>query len=213
VQATLSAIARHPDMPAEQRTELAREAIAEQRRLVDLLDSLQALARGDAGPVERTEVDLAELLDASAGAAADRHPGIELRTRAPDDAVPCRGWEPGLRILVDNLIENAARHGRPGGVVRVTLRAPVNGDGPAIEVEDDGPGIPAAERERVFEPFHRVAGADRPGSGLGLALVAQQARLHDARVTVGDSPLGGARIRVGFPRAALSRGGATPQVP
>jgi two-component system, OmpR family, sensor histidine kinase PrrB len=201
VQATLSAIARHPDMPAAQRGELARDALAEQRRLVELLDSLQALARGDAGPLELAEVDLAELLDASAGAAAARHPALGLETRAPDEAVALEGWEPGLRILLDNLIENAARHGRADGMVRVTLHPAVNGDGPAIEVEDDGPGIPPAERERVFEPFHRVAGGDRPGSGLGLALVAQQARLHGAEVTVGESALGGARVRVGFPAA------------
>jgi signal transduction histidine kinase len=78
----------------------------------------------------------------------------------------------------------------------------VNGHGPSIDVEDDGPGIPEAERGRVFEPFHRVAadGAeDRTGSGLGLALVAQQARLHDAEITVGDSALGGALMRVDFP--------------
>jgi two-component system sensor histidine kinase PrrB len=83
--------------------------------------------------------------------------------------------------------------------VRVTLRAAQNGRGPAIEVDDDGPGIPESERERIFEPFQRVDGVDRAGSGLGLALVAQQARLHDAAVTVGDSPLGGARLRVDFP--------------
>ncbi|HEX2105289.1 MAG TPA: HAMP domain-containing sensor histidine kinase [Solirubrobacteraceae bacterium] len=201
VHATLSAIARHPGMPAAQRGELARDALHEQRRLVELLDSLQALARGDAAPVELADVDLAEVLDASAGAAAARHPGLALSTHAPDEAVALRGWESGLRILLDNLIENAARHGRPGGEVRVTLHAAVNGAGPAIEVEDDGRGIPPAERERVLEPFHRVAGTERAGSGLGLALVAQQARLHGAEVTVGDSALGGARVCVGFPAA------------
>src|SRR4051812_14971297 len=195
VQASLSTIARHPDMPAEQRGELAREALAEQRRLVELLDSLQALARGDAAPLERADVDLGELVDASAGAAAARHPDATLTADAPDEPVAYRGWEPGLRIMVDNLVENAARHGRPGGRIRVTLRAAMNGAGPQIDVEDDGPGIPEAERERVFEPFQRVDGAGRAGSGLGLALVAQQARLHDAEVTVGDSALGGALIR------------------
>jgi signal transduction histidine kinase len=199
VQATLSTIARHPEMDARQRGELAREALAEQRRLVELLDSLQALARGDAAPIERADVDLAELVDASVGAAAARHPQTALTTDAPPEAVAYRGWEPGLRIMVDNLVENAARHGRPGGQVRVTLRPAQNGRGPVLEVDDDGPGIPAADRERVFEPFRRVDGVDRAGSGLGLALVAQQARLHDAAVTVGDSPLGGARLRVDFP--------------
>jgi two-component system, OmpR family, sensor histidine kinase PrrB len=201
VQASLSAIARHPEMPADWRTALAQDALAEQRRLVELLDSLQALARGDAAPVERADVDLADLLDESVGAAAARHPEVTLEADAPPEPVPCRGWEPGLRILVANLLENAARHGRPGGVVRATLRPAVDGRGPLLEVDDDGPGIPPAERHRVFEPFQRLEPGDAGGSGLGLALVAQQARLHHARVRVGDSPLGGARLTVAFPPA------------
>jgi len=205
VQATLSAIARHPDMGEEQRSALARDALAEQRRLVELLDSLQALARGDAAPLERGDVDLGEIVDASVSVVAARHPDTTLTADGPDDPVAYRGWEPGLRILVDNLVENAARHGRPDGRVRVTVHAAVNGDGPAIEVEDDGPGIPAEEREHVFEPFRRLDAGEaetRPGSGLGLALVAQQARLHGADVTVADSPLGGALLRVAFPAQA-----------
>jgi signal transduction histidine kinase len=203
VQATLSTIARHPEMPADQRGELAREALGEQRRLVELLDSLQALARGDAAPLERADVDLAELVDASAGALAARHPSVSVTADAPDEPVAYRGWEPGLRIMVDNLLENAARHGRRDGTVRIALRPQADGRGPEIDVDDDGPGIPPDERERVFEPFRRVNGsAARAGSGLGLALVAQQARLHGATVTVNDSPLGGARLRVEFPARA-----------
>ncbi len=102
------------------------------------------------------------------------------------------GWEPGLRILVDNLVENAARHG--GGAVCVTLSA----DGPALWVDDDGRGVDARERERIFEPFVRANGTDAPGSGLGLALVSQQVRAHGARVEVGESPQGGARFVVRF---------------
>jgi signal transduction histidine kinase len=64
-------------------------------------------------------------------------------------------------------------------------------------VEDDGPGVPEADRTRIFEPFARLA-TERPGSGLGLALVEQQARHHGATVTVGDAPLGGARFTVRF---------------
>jgi signal transduction histidine kinase len=116
-----------------------------------------------------------------------------VRASLPEEPVAVRGWEPGLRLLVDNLVENAARHGRPEGQVLVTLTA----DG-VLHVDDDGEGVPADQRERIFEPFARIDGTGRPGSGLGLALVAQQARHHGATVTVDDAPLGGARFTVAF---------------
>ena len=199
VQATLSAIARHPDMEAGRRAELAADALAEQRRLVALLDGLQALARGDAAAAEPASVELVELVESSVDAAAARHGDVSLSSRSPASPVSCHGWEPGLRMLVDNLIENAAVHGRPGGEVRITLHAATDGRGPLLTVEDDGPGIPGAERERIFEPFARLAGTDRPGSGLGLTLVAQQAALHGAEVAVDGSSLGGARFSLRLP--------------
>ncbi|HEY7620066.1 MAG TPA: HAMP domain-containing sensor histidine kinase [Solirubrobacteraceae bacterium] len=196
VQATLSTLERHPDLPPERRTDMVGDALAEQRRIVDLLDGLQALARGDAGPLEVTEVDLGEVVDAAAAAAVERHPGLQLSADVPSAPVPVEGWEPGLRLLADNLVENAARHGQPGGRILVTVsrvRA-----GPLLIVDDDGPGIPPADRERIFEPFARLESTNGDGSGLGLALVSQQARQHGAHVEVGDSPLGGARFSVQF---------------
>ena len=190
IQARLSALARHPDEPPERRTAMAREALDQQRRLVALLDGLQALARADAPPpLEPT--DLADALDAALAAARDRHPRVRWHADLPDDPVSVAAWEPGLRSLLDNLLENAARHG--GWQVRVSL------DGRAVVVEDDGPGIPDHERERVFEPFVRL-GDDADGSGLGLALVAQQAHHHGATVAVDRSTgLGGARFTIRFP--------------
>jgi two-component system sensor histidine kinase PrrB len=196
VQATLSSLERHLDLPAERRAEMLGDALAEQRRIVDLLDGLQALARGDAGPLEVTEVDLGEVVDAAAAAAVERHPDLQLSADLPDAPVPVEGWEPGLRLLADNLVENAARHGRPGGRVQVTL-SPAQA-GALLTVDDDGPGIPEADRRRIFEPFARLAATNGDGSGLGLALVEQQARHHGARIEVGDSPLGGARFSVQF---------------
>jgi signal transduction histidine kinase len=198
VLATLSALQRHPDIPSAQRAALVDDALAEHRRLVDLLDGLQALARGDAAAVSHAEVDLADVVASSVEAAAARHPEVSWSSELPDCPVVVRGWEPGLRLLADNLVENAARHGRPGGAVTVRLDA-----GPTLVVDDDGPGVDEADRSRIFEPFVRVDGASRseeevPGTGLGLALVAQQVRDHGATIEVGASPLGGARFSVRF---------------
>jgi two-component system, OmpR family, sensor histidine kinase PrrB len=199
VQATLSALSRHPELDAARRAAMLDGALREHDRLVRLLDGLQALARGDAAPLDAGPVDLGELVDGAAEAVAARHPGLALETEAPAGPVAVTGWEPGLRILVENLIENAARHGRPGGQVRVGLAAARDGAGPRLVVDDDGPGVAATDRGRIFEPFARLDGAGGVGSGLGLALVAQQARHHGAEVEVGDSPLGGARFAVAFP--------------
>src|SRR4051812_13865714 len=195
VQATLSALSRHPDIPAGQRAELVRDALAEQRRLVELLDGLQALARGDAASVAHTDVDLTELVATTVEGARTRHPDVSWSSDLPADAVVVRGWEAGLRLLADNLLENAARHGRPGGSVAVSIVA-----GPTLVVDDDGPGVDEADGDRIFEPFVRANGTRAPGSGLGLTLVAQQVRDHGATVEVGRSPLGGARFSVRFGR-------------
>jgi two-component system, OmpR family, sensor histidine kinase PrrB len=188
-------LSRHPDIPSEQRAALVRDALAEHRRLVDLLDGLQALARGDAVAVQHTDVDLADVVAAAAEAAASRHASLSWSAELPDDPVVVRGWEPGLRLMADNLLENAARHGRPAGRVEVSLAA-----GPTLVVDDDGPGVRREDRERIFEPFVRADGASAHGSGLGLAIVAQQARDHEATVEVDRSPLGGARFLVRFGR-------------
>lgn len=208
VAASLSALARHPDMPKMQRTELVREALAEHRRLVDLLDGLQAMARGDAAPLEHTDLDLAKLVADRLGEAAARHPAITWSADLPGGPLPIRGWEPGVRLLVDNLLENAARHGRAEGTVNVTLTTAADNTGPELQVDDDGPGVPEDQRARIFEPFARANGTDAPGSGLGLALVAQQGRAHDATVEVERSPLGGARFTVHFLVGQPPQGGA-----
>lgn len=199
VQAALSTIHRHPDVPADTRAMIVDDALTENRRLVLLLDGLQALARGDANRVDQTDVDLASVVADAVGAIRDQHPDTTFDGHLPDDAVVVRGWEPGLRSLTDNLLRNAARHGREGGRVEVGLRPAVAGSGPVLVVEDDGPGVAPEERERVFEPFARAAGTEAPGSGLGLAIVAQQVRLHDATVSIEDAVTGGARFVVRFP--------------
>ena len=198
VQANLSALSRHPAMTAQQRAEMVADALAETRRLVALLDGLQGLARGGAPPPLLDDVELADLVAVTLAAAETRYPGVTWTCELPDEPIVVRGWEPGLRIIVDNLVHNAARHG--GGAVAVTLSAAAPGSvgGAVLCVDDDGAGVAKAERERIFEPFVRADGTTAPGSGLGLALVNQQVGAHGAAIDVGESPLGGARFSVRF---------------
>jgi two-component system, OmpR family, sensor histidine kinase PrrB len=198
LRANLDVLERNPDLPPDQRAALVHDIAAEQERIVHLLDGLQALARGEAAEsLPREDVELADLVDAAVYAARRRHPGIdfELDDRIADATL--RGWAGGLRLLVDNLLDNAALHGRPGGRVRVGLE---RDDGALVmRVEDDGPGIPADERQRLLEPFARGNGAVAPGTGLGLAIVAQQVALHDGELRVGESEaLGGLAVEGRF---------------
>jgi len=196
VQATLSALHRHPDIAAEQRATMLEDALEEQRRLVVLLDGLQALARGDATSPDHEEIDLADVVTRAVADVRARYPATTFELDLPDAPSPVRGWEPGLRLLVTNLVVNAAHHGRDNGTVRVALSvsSPL-----VLTVDDDGGGIPEPDRERIFEPFLRLdAATERSGTGLGLALVAQQAREHHATIDVGTSPAGGARVTVSF---------------
>lgn len=103
----------------------------------------------------------------------------------------------GIRLILDNAITNAVRHGG-ASAVRITLARPADSpDTVTITIDDNGCGIPAEERSSVFERFTRGSTAGKTGSGLGLALVAQQAALHGGRTTFHDSPLGGgARLLV-----------------
>ena len=193
MRANIDAVRRNPSMPEAERRAILDDVAREQEDLVAVLDALQALARGDAAAaLPREPVDMAEVVDAAVEAARRRHPEAHVELSAAEGEHLITGWPDGLRLLVDNLIENAIRHGgsRVDRAASSATTATL-----LLTVEDDGPGIPAAERERMFERFTRGAqDGGSPGSGLGLALVAQQAQLHGGDVTVGDSAAGGARL-------------------
>ena len=169
-------------------------------RATRMVEQLLALARAEPGvePAHET-VDLAEiarhaLADASA-LAATRQVSLTLEAHQP---CPLPGDAAALRSLVRNLIDNAVVHGRPEGrvIVRVLAGEVAGQEGPMLQVDDDGPGIAPAERERAFDRFHRGGAARSEGSGLGLAIVQAVARRHDALVNLADSPLGGLRVTV-----------------
>jgi signal transduction histidine kinase len=203
IRANLDALRRNPSMPEADKHAILEEVAVEQSELVTLLDALQALARGDAGAaLPRELLDFAEIVDSAGESSRRRHPEAQIELSSPEERQQLEGWPDGLRLLVDNLIENAVRHG--GSRVRIGVHRTDGGAKLLLSVEDDGPGVPAVEREHVFERFQRGSGAVGAGSGLGLALVAQQASLHGGNVTIGDSALGGAAFEVRLPLAGDS---------
>jgi two-component system, OmpR family, sensor histidine kinase PrrB len=183
----------------DQQRRLALDTAASQsERLNRLVDGLQTLARGESGfATPAAEVDLGDIADAAVFAAATRHPDLAIESDLPASGPVVQGDADGLWRVVENLLENAARHGRPGG--RVRLRVAANGAGAEIVVEDDGPGIPFAERERVIRRFARGRGTTAAGSGLGLAIVDAEARRHRGALTLSASELGGLLARVTIP--------------
>ena len=198
LRAQLDTLARNPDLPLEQREALVSDMTAEQDRMVHLLEGLQALARGEAAEnLPREPVELGDVLDAAVHGARKRHPGVQYELAGRVDEGTVDGWEGGLRLIVDNLLDNAALHGRENGSVAVGLER-TNGQ-LVVHVEDDGPGIPPDQREHVLQPFARGADAGPHGTGLGLAIVAQQAALHGGELRLGDSSRGGLGVEVRLP--------------
>jgi signal transduction histidine kinase len=189
---------------------VARAVLAEETRLETLLGDLLLLAADDesAVTVAGTTVDLTEL----AAQEADRTRRVPVALDAPPDAA---GTEPptvaGSRAQLEraltNLVDNAVRHADQQ--VRISV-ADVTDTGPWVQVgvDDDGPGIPVADRERVFDRFTRLddgRARDEGGAGLGLAVVRSIATRHGGFVWAGASPLGGARFVLSLPRSAGDR--------
>jgi signal transduction histidine kinase len=164
--------------------ETARDVHADTLRLARLAEDLLLLARLDGQPLRRTPVDLCVLCaTAAAGYATARVP-----VRA-DLTEPCLvvGDQDALRRLLVNLLDNAVRHAASQVCVSVRSEA----GWAALTVTDDGPGIPASDRERVFGRFTRLDNArDRTGeegAGLGLAIVRSTAEAHGGSVSLGDA--------------------------
>jgi signal transduction histidine kinase len=188
-------------------------AIEECDRILGVFEALLRIAQVEGGGPRASfkPFDLSGVLDAVAEvygpAAEERRQTLETRI-----APGVLGW--GDRELVTqmlaNLVENAVRHGREGGRIEVALEpAPGGGGGAVVAVADDGAGIPAAERGRVFRRFHRLdAARSSPGTGLGLALVKAVADLHGMSIDLSDNGPG-LRVAVSVP-APPRRNGPPP---
>ncbi len=221
---TLSATVSVLDSHRHQLSPRAQSALdlldGDVHRFTRMVDDLLEISRVDAGSAELSldEVDPGELVRRAVGATA---PVAGDGTRAAPIPVELGPGVDGMRLRVDkrrfervmaNLVENASLYA--GGVSRVVVERPPDGDPngsgglrPAtsirVVVEDRGPGIPAAERELLFERFYRGSRSGQrtanTGTGLGLSLVAEHVRLHGGRVSVEDNPGRGSRFVVELP--------------
>lgn len=125
---------------------------------------------------------------------------VDLGFESAGGPVTIRGDAVRLRELLDNLLDNAVRYSREGG--RVTVRVAAS-PAPTVDINDDGPSIPAEERERVFQRFHRLLGSGQEGSGLGLAIAQEIVRLHGGAIALREDSDGvGNTFSVTFPRPA-----------
>jgi two-component system OmpR family sensor kinase len=169
-------------------------------RSTHVVEQLLTLARQEPDATEPpfASVDLAllarEVVAERSSLADAKHVDLGV---ACSDAATVAGDRDSLHVMLANLVDNAIRYTPPGG--RIDVAAGSRGGTAVLEVIDSGPGIPAAERERVFDRFYRRPGNDAPGTGLGLAIVRKVAERHGAHVELDDAPGGhGLAVRVLF---------------
>ena len=166
-----------------------------------VVGQLLTLARLEPGASETlaTTVDLLPLIRQElaelAPLALDRDQELTLDAREEDD-YRLLGDAPALGILLQNLIANAIQYTPAGGYIQVSLEA--DAEQLQLAVLDSGPGVPADQRERLFQRFFRLG--ESQGAGLGLAIVARIAELHGGRIELLDSSLGGLQVRLSLPR-------------
>lgn len=183
----------------------AQQAIdADLDEMEGMVESMLAYLRGETEGEEPRQADLAAMLRALCDDASDR--GADVTYAGPDWApMPLRPL--AMKRALANLVDNAAKY---GGRARVTL-SNVSGDA-MVWIEDDGPGIPEAALETVFEPFKRLEASRNRGTGgtgLGLAIARQVVAGHGGTVSLANRPGGGLAATVRLPRAGAAATGAT----
>lgn len=169
-------------------------------RATRLVEQLLALARSEPGALAPQQpVDLAALARAELQEAQTTADHATFSADLADGLPPVQGDPDALRAALRNLIDNALKYGGPAPRVHVSLDA--DGRWQRLRVDDSGPGVPAAEREQLFERFHRAVPGRGQGSGLGLAIVRATALRHGGQVRLDDAPGGGLRAELRLPAA------------
>jgi two-component system OmpR family sensor kinase len=191
---------RNPDMSREDVLLAVRRIEDETRRMGLLVDDLLLLARLDQRrPLDRAPVDLTSMINDAVSDARAADPGRSVVARIATPVV-VTGDDLRLRQAVANLVRNALVHTPAGSPVEVTLQS--ENAHAEIDIIDHGPGVPEAQRQRIFERFHRadpLRSRDQGGSGLGLSIAAAVVNAHGGQISVQDTPGGGATFRIELP--------------
>jgi two-component system sensor histidine kinase KdpD len=196
-----------PDVPIDATTSRATAAAidAEAERLDRLVREVLDLSRIEAGSL-RIELEPLDLGDAVGPIVERLRPILgdrPVRVSIDDELPPVRADAVLLDALIANLVENVARHTTPPAPLEISARR--DGDRVRLTVDDGGPGVPAPERDRLFQKFYRLPAAaegSRRGLGVGLAIVRGMTEAMGGTVRADESPLGGLRIEVELPAAA-----------
>ena len=175
-------------------TELREKIIATLAEMQRMTEATLAFAREDAKAEPSRTVDLAALVDSIAADLADTGTPVTCEI---SERIDIAGRPDALRRVFRNLIENAVTYGK---CARIAVTA--TADEAIVTIDDDGPGIPVADRERVFEPFVRLEesrNTETGGIGLGLAIARTILRAHGGDIVLEDAPDSGLRVTVSLP--------------
>ncbi|MFY1635032.1 sensor histidine kinase [Solwaraspora sp. WMMB335] len=193
--------ARNGALPPDYTADLDR-LVGTTRRLGEVVDDLLLSARLAAAPADARPadpVDLAALVETAVLAESDRSDecGVVIALSRPDEPLSVTGVESALRRVVSELLANALRHSQPGGRIDVLVRRSELGDAIELIVADTGDGFDPDDR--IFDRFHRGAGADRLRVGLGLALLREVVTAHRGTIEAAGHPGKGAMFTVRLP--------------
>ena len=192
----LDILSSNPNLAEKERYEIIDELSEQQKRLINVLDGLRILAKGELAIEEIFEsIDISEITDEIVSNAQKNASNIKIELSIEPNDYEMKGWSEGIKVMISNLINNAIIHGQPKShdhQIKVTLKQEIKKN-IILMIEDNGPGIAIKERELIKERF-KTGSSTSAGSGLGLALVDQQAKLHNGKLDIEISELGGAKF-------------------
>ncbi|MFB0900847.1 MAG: HAMP domain-containing sensor histidine kinase [Dehalococcoidia bacterium] len=192
----LDILSTNPNLKEKDRIEVIEELYVQQKRLINVLDGLRILAKGELAVEAIFEtIDIAEITDSIVSNEIKNNPGSKIELEILPNNYNMKGWPEGIRVMIGNLMNNALTHAKSTNKkqhIKIILNQK-DLKTIIISIEDNGPGIEMNKRQSIKERF-KTGTTNSPGSGLGLALVDQQAKLHGGKLEIEDSKFGGAKF-------------------